>query len=287
MLGFAGLGLMGRPMAANLCRAGADIAVYNRSTAPREELRAFGARAVDDPGDLFALCDTVILMLADDPAVDFVLDRGGPGFRRRVAGHLVINMGTHAPAWSRRLEADIRAAGGAVVEAPVSGSRLPAESGDLVAMLAGEAEPVERALALLGPMCRESIVVGTVPSAMAMKLAVNLYLIASVAALAEAVDLARRLGLDLDLLNRIVRSGPMASPVATAKLDMMVSGRFPPQAAIRDVCKNAALVAAAATGAGAEAALLGESRRRFEAALAAGKGELDMAAVITAFGESE
>ena len=287
MLGFAGLGLMGRPMAANLRRAGADIAVYNRSPTPREELRALGARAVDDPGELFALCDTVILMLADDPAVDFVLDRGGPGFGRRVAGHLVINMGTHAPAWSRRLEADICAAGGAFVEAPVSGSRLPAESGDLVAMLAGEARSVERALPLIEPMCRQSVVVGATPSATAMKLAVNLYLIASVAALAEAVDLARRLGLDLDLFNRIVGSGPMASPVATAKLDMMVSGLFPAQAAIRDVCKNAALVAAAAADSGAGAALLGESRRRFDAVLAAGKGELDMAAVVTAFGDSE
>jgi 3-hydroxyisobutyrate dehydrogenase len=274
-------------MAANLCRAGSDIVVYNRSPAPRGALRALGARAVDDPEALFDLCDTVILMLADDPATDFVLDRGGPGFRRRVAGHLVIDMGTHGPDYSLHLEADISSVGGAFVEAPVSGSRLPAENGELVAMLAGDAAAVERALPLLKPMCRESIVVGAVPSAMAMKLAVNLYLIASVAALAEAADLARRLGLDLGLFSRIVESGPLASRVATAKLEMMVSGRFPPQAAIRDVCKNAGLVAAAAAGAGAEAALLGESRRRFEAVLAAGKGGLDMAAVVTAFGGKE
>jgi len=277
---------MGAPMAANLCRARSDIAVYNRSAAPRQSFSALGARVVVDPEALFALCDTVILMLADDMATDFVVDRNGPGFRRRVAGRLVINMGTHSPTYSLGLEADIRSAGGAFVEAPVSGSRFPAETGELVAMLAGDTDAVERARPLLEPMCREAIVIGAVPCAMVMKLAVNLYLIATVAALAEAANLARRLGLDLDLFRRILESGPLASRVSTAKLDKMVSGQFSPQAAIRDVCKNAALVAEAASEAGAEAALLGESRRLFDTAFAAGNGELDMAAVVMAFGEA-
>jgi 3-hydroxyisobutyrate dehydrogenase len=271
-------------MAANLCRAGLALTVYNRSAGPCATLRAAGATVVDTPGALFAACDAVILMLADDAAVDFVLDRHGPEFSRRVSGRLVINSGTHAPAYSRRLEADIRFAGGAFVEAPVSGSRLPAETGDLIIMLGGEADAVARAKELVAPMCREALVIGAVPSAMAMKLAVNLYLVATVAALAEAANLARALGLDLEMFRRIIGSGPLRSDVAAAKLDKMVRLDFAPQAAITDVCKNAALVASVAEDAGAAAPLLGVSHRLFETAREAGAGALDMAAVVTVFG---
>jgi 3-hydroxyisobutyrate dehydrogenase len=282
-IGFAGLGLMGEPMAANLCRAALELTVYNRSPRSREALQALGARGIDTPAALFDACDTVILMLANDQATDQMLDRGGPDFAARVGGHLIINMGTHSLAYSQALEADIRGAGGSFVEAPVSGSRLPAETGALVAMLAGDPDAVARARPLLVPMCREMIETGAVPSAMAMKLAVNLYLVATVAALGEAANLARALDLDLGLFEQIIASGPLRSDVAAAKLAKMVRDDFAPQAAIRDVCKNASLVADAAAAAGAAAPLLTESRRLFETVLAAGHGEQDMAAVVTAF----
>lgn len=286
-IGFAGLGLMGAPMAANLARAGFAVTAYNRSAGPRDALGGLGAATVDTPAALFAATETVILMLADDAAVDAVLDRGGPAFAARASGHLIVNMGTHAPAYSRGLEAAVRAAGGAFVEAPVSGSRLPAEAGQLVAMLAGAPDAVARARPLLAPMCRDVIEVGAVPGAMAMKLAVNLYLIATVAALAEAANLASALALDPALFSRTILSGALRSDVAAAKLDKMVRGDFAPQAAISDVCKNAALVAAAAGEAGAAAPLLGESRRLFETVRASGGGGQDMAAVLGAFGTGE
>lgn len=282
-IGFAGLGLMGKPMAANLCRAGVALTAYNRSPGARTELAALGAATVDTPEALFAACDTIILMLVDDAATDAVLGRGGPDFAARVKGRLIVNMGTHAPSYSRALEAEIRATGGSFVEAPVSGSRLPAEAGQLVVMLAGDPEAVARARPLFAPMCREIIDIGAVPGAMAMKMAVNLYLVATVAALAEAANLASALSLDPALFSRTILSGALRSDVAAAKLDKMVRGDFAPQAAIRDVCKNAALVAAAAADARAHAPLLGESRRLFETVLGKGEGESDMAAVLHAF----
>jgi 3-hydroxyisobutyrate dehydrogenase len=279
-VGFAGLGLMGHPMAANLVRAGVDLITYNRSRAPLDDLAKLGARPVDTPAALFAACDTILLMLADDAAVDFVLGRGGPEFRPRMEGRLIINMGTHAPAYSSKLAADIRQVGGEFVEAPVSGSRGPAVAGELVVMMAGEDRAVERAWPLLAPLCRSVLVTGQVPSALAMKLAVNLYLIASVAALAEATNVARAFGLDLNQFQQVIASGPLGSDVARAKLDKMISGQFAPQATIRDVCKNAALVEEAANGAEAPAPLLRQSRALFDMALAGGAGALDMAAVI-------
>jgi 3-hydroxyisobutyrate dehydrogenase len=281
-LGFAGLGLMGAPMAANLLRAGHKLAVYNRSDTRRLMLAELGAEPHSDPAGFFSACDTVILMLADDEATDRVLGRDSPEFACRVRGRLIVNMGTHAPAWSKALEGDVVAAGGRFVEAPVSGSRGPAEAGSLVAMIAGEAGAVETVRPLLAPLCREVVATGAVPSAMACKMAVNLYLIASVAALAEAAALAAALGLDGSILERVIGSGPLGSDVSRAKLAKMVNGDFAPHAAIRDVCKNAALVARAAASAGLEAPSLALSRRFYDAVLAGGGGELDMAAVISA-----
>jgi 3-hydroxyisobutyrate dehydrogenase len=283
MMGFAGLGLMGEPMAANLRRAGVALTVYNRSPKPRHVLESLGANAVDNPDALFAQCDVVILMMRDDGATDFVLDRSGASFAKRVGGRLIINMGTHSPDYSLNLEREIRAAGGAFVEAPVSGSRGPAEAGTLVAMLAGEVEAVERARPLLKPMCREVRAIGKIPSAMSMKLAINLYLIATVASLAEAANLAQALNLDLRLFHDLIRTGPLCSDVAMAKLDKIARRDFAPQAAIQDVCKNATLVAEVAAGADVHAPLLSDSRRLFEEALQNGSGDLDMAAVFEAF----
>jgi 3-hydroxyisobutyrate dehydrogenase len=130
-LRFIGLGVMGRPMALNLVRAGRDLVLWNRSPDKSGTLRAAGARVASTPADVFANASVVILMLADDRSKEAVLERGTPGFRSNVHGRLVVHMGTTSADYSRALDADVRAAGGRYVEAPVSGSRKPAESGQL------------------------------------------------------------------------------------------------------------------------------------------------------------
>src|SRR4029077_7109277 len=114
--------------------------------------------------DVFAQSATVFLMLVDGGAIDTVLDRGGTAFAARVTGGTVVHMGTTSPACSLELEADIRSVGGYYVEAPVSGSRKPAEAGQLVAMLAGDADSIADARPLLAPMCRETVICGPVPT---------------------------------------------------------------------------------------------------------------------------
>ena len=200
MIGFIGLGSMGEPMALNLVRAGTPLLAWNRSPAKAAILAAAGAEIAPDAAQVFARTDIVILMLADEGAVDAVLDRGGPDFAVRVAGRIIVHMGTTAPAYSQGLETDIRAAGGRYVEAPVSGSRKPAEAGQLVGMLAGAPAAVDEVRPLLAPICRETIVCGAVPGALLMKLSVNLFLISMVTGLAESVHFAERHGLDLDQL---------------------------------------------------------------------------------------
>jgi len=282
-VGFAGLGLMGRPMAETLCRSGFDVMVYNRSPVACDPLREVGAKVAASADDLFSQCQTVILMLADDRAADAVLGRNMASFLLRARGRLIINMGTHSPAFSHALEDDIIKADGQFVEAPVSGSSDVAREGRLVAMLAGRPASVALARRIIEPMCGELIEIGPVPSATRMKLAVNLYLIASVTALAEAAHFANASGLDLRQFGRIIAEGPLGSPVISAKLEKMIGREFSAQAAVRDVVKNAQLIAAAVDCLTVRAPLLHESLARFMDVRDGGGAAQDMAAVLKSY----
>jgi 3-hydroxyisobutyrate dehydrogenase len=276
-VGFLGLGCMGEPMAARLVAAGTPLVVWNRT--PR---RLAGAEAVDTPAEVLARCETVALMLADGAAMDAVLARGTPAFASRVAGRTVVHMGTTAPAYSRALEAEVLAAGGRYVEAPVSGSRGPAVDGTLVAMVAGEPCAVADVVPLLAPMCREVVECGAVPDALLMKLAVNVFLITLVTGLAEAVHFARHHGLDLDRLVSVLDAGPMASAVSRGKAPKLVGRELTPEASIANVLENNRLIAEAARAAGIASPLVDVCHDLFAETHALGLAGADMVAVLDA-----
>lgn len=281
-IGFIGLGVMGQPMALNLARAGMAPVVWNRSAAALAVLGEAGARVADSPAQVFEQARVVIVMLADEAAIDAVLGRGTPRFAALLRDRILVHMGTTSAEYSRALEADIRAAGGGYVEAPVSGSRVPAQAGQLVAMLAGDEAVVQRVRPLLTPMCSQSFVCGAVPNALLMKLSVNLFLITMVTGLAESVHFAQRQGLDLRQLQAIVDAGPMASAVSKIKLAKLVDGDYSVQASIADVLKNNRLIAQAARDAGIASPLLDVCHALFGETLAQGHGAADMAAVVRA-----
>ena len=283
-VGFIGLGHMGSAMALNLARAGTGLVVWNRSAGKTDALAAAGARfeRAASAAGVFEAAQVIILMLANGAAIDDVLARATPAFADRVRGRTVVHMGTTSPEYSKALETDITAAGGAYVEAPVSGSRVPAEQGQLVGMLAGAPDALSLVRPLLQPICAQTFVCGAVPLALRMKLAVNLYLITMVTGLAEAANFANGNGIDLAVFRDIVDAGPMASKVSTIKLAKMVDGDYAAQAAIADVLMNANLIAGAARAAGIASPLLDCSRDLFARTEALGHGKADMAAVILA-----
>ncbi|MFJ3641683.1 NAD(P)-dependent oxidoreductase [Streptomyces sp. NPDC090108] len=281
-LGFLGLGVMGRPMALRLAAAGTPLVVWNRTPERAGPLRAADSEVAADPGEVFARTDVVLLMLADEAAADAVLARGTPAFAGRVAGRTVVHMGTASPAWSRALEADVRAAGGRYVEAPVSGSRVPAEQGQLVAMLAGDESAVDAVRPLLAPLCRETFACGPVPGALLMKLSVNLFLITLVTGMTEAFHFAERQGLDRRLFLEVLDAGPMASAVSRMKGPKLRERDFAVQAAALDVLKNNRLIAGAARETGLASPLLDVCHALFEETVARGHGGEDMIAVLRA-----
>ncbi|MEJ1141479.1 NAD(P)-dependent oxidoreductase [Stenotrophomonas maltophilia] len=281
-LGFIGLGVMGTPMAGHLARAGHAVLGWSRSGRNHEAARTAGVQPITQRQDVFDACGTILLMLANDEAIDSVLDRNTPTFPARVKGRLVINMGTSSAAYSQALGEQIRAAGGRYVEAPVSGSRVQAEAAQLVIMLAGDAADVAEASHLLAPLGRQCVACGQVPAALRMKLAVNLYLITLVTALGEAVHFAKVHGIALERFAEVLNAGPMASEVSRIKLDKMIREDFAVQASITDVLKNSGLVAGAAHEAGMQAPLIDASDALFARAQRMGLGGLDMAAVLQA-----
>ncbi|MBB4690705.1 3-hydroxyisobutyrate dehydrogenase [Actinoplanes abujensis] len=273
-VGFIGLGVMGTPMAANLARAGAGPIVWSRTdrgnTPP-------GATRVGTAAEVFERADVVILMLATERAMDEVLDGVD------VRGTLVVHMGTTGPEYSAALGERIRARGGRYAEAPVSGSRGPAEAGELIAMIAGDTSGLTP---VLEPMCKQVVDCGEVPNALLMKLAVNTFLISMVTGLAEAFHFATAYGLDPALLREVLDAGPMASTVSRVKAAKLVTGDFAVQAAIHDVLKNNELVVAAARRAGVASPLLDVCLSLYAETAAQGHAEKDMAAVVHAIAGS-
>ncbi|MFC7277881.1 NAD(P)-dependent oxidoreductase [Paractinoplanes rhizophilus] len=270
VLGFLGLGVMGRPMAANLVTAGHQLVVWTRSGVPLD-----GARFAAGPEEVFEQAEVVFLTLAGAEAIDGVL---GP----HVAGRTVVHMGTTSPGYSAGVRDRIVAAGGRYVEAPVSGSRGPAEAGQLVAMLAGEEPDRDLVRPLLAPMCRAVVDCGSVPNGLLMKLAVNTFLISMVTGLAEAFHFAEGHGLDLTVLRSVLDAGPMASYVSRGKAEKIVDGDFAVQASVRDVHYNNRLIVAAAAERGIAAPLLDVCRELYAETEEQGFGGEDMVAVIRA-----
>ncbi|MDQ0596809.1 3-hydroxyisobutyrate dehydrogenase [Streptomyces canus] len=281
-VGFVGLGLMGQPMALNLVRAGTPLVVWNRTPGRCAPLRAAGAEVAASATEVFDRAETVILMLADEAAMDAVLGRGTPDFAARVAGHTVVHMGTTSAEYSHGLEDDVRAAGGRYVEAPVSGSRAPAEQGELVGMLAGDDAAVAAVRPLLAPLCRETFACGAVPGALLMKFSVNLFLITLVTGLTEAFHFADRHGLDQRLLRDVLDAGPMASAVSRMKAPKLLARDFAAQAAAADVLKNNLLIAEAARKADIASPLLDVCHTLFGETVDQGHGGQDMVAVLHA-----
>ena len=281
-LGFVGLGTMGEPMALRLAKAGTRLLVWNRSASNCSTVAEAGAAVAKDPAEVFARCRVVFLMLVDGAATDAVLARGDCTFAERVKECTLINMATTAPSYSEALEADVRAAGGRYVEAPVSGSRKPAEAGQLVAMLAGEPDDVTSVRSLLAPMCRSAIECGPVPNALLMKLAVNLLLTAIVTGLAEAAHFAERHGLDLAKFVTVLEDGPLASDVSRVKAAKLLAQDFAVQASITNVVENVRLIADAARAAAIASPRLDVCHALFGEAQALGLGDTDMIAVIRA-----
>ena len=285
-IGFIGLGLMGKPMARNLCAAGATLIIHNRSQAVIEELCGEGMRAAKTPAEAAAGGDIVIMMLPDTVAVETVL-RGpdgvigglvsGPG-----PGTLVIDMGTTKVPATRLFAKDVKAAGGAYMDAPVSGGMVGAEAATLTIMSGGAVAALERAKPLFGALGRTTTHIGAIGTGQVAKAANQVIVGLNIGAVAEALTLAKKAGADPARVRQALAGGFAASRILEVHGQRMVDGTFEPGGKCTTQRKDLSQALELAQELGLELPATALNIALYDKVIEAGHGDLDHAALIKA-----
>jgi 2-hydroxy-3-oxopropionate reductase len=281
-LGFIGLGIMGKPMARNLLEAGFDLTVHSRGRGPVDELAAEGASAVASPAEVASASDVVITMLPDTPDVEAVLlgeDEGVLGAAG--AGTLVIDMSTIDPGRAIAIAASLGDAGIAMLDAPVSGGERGAVDGTLSIMVGGPADAFERALPVLDALGSSIVHVGDAGAGQVAKACNQLVVGATIEAVAEALALAARSGVDPAKVREALLGGFAGSKILEVHGQRMLDGSFAPGFRIRLHRKDARIVMEAAREVGASTPSFAVVEGQLQRLIDAGGGELDHAALIT------
>jgi 3-hydroxyisobutyrate dehydrogenase len=273
---------MGAAMARSLAREGHDVAVWNRTRARADAVVADRIVAYDTPGEAVADADVVISVLFDEAAVLAVAEE--------VAGALGpdavwLQAGTVGPDGMRRIAAAVPGVADRLVDAPVLGTRKPAEDGLLVVLLAGPEAARERAKPALEAIGSRTVVVGDeVGPASALKLVCNSWVASICAAIGQANAMAAALGLDPALFLEAIGGGPVDTPYAHVKSGLMASGAYdPPAFSVEGVVKDVELMVSAVEGTGFRDDLLRTLLGLYEDAERGGHGDHDTAAVRTVF----
>lgn len=277
--GFIGLGVMGAPMAFNLASR-FPITVWNRSTSKYAVLQQAGARIGRTPSKVVQEADVVFTMLFDASAIQSILD---DDFTKALRGKTLINTSSVSVDFSHQLAKLVHDAGGDFIEMPVSGSKVPAEQGKLVGMMAGNQRIAERIMPFVEPLTAAVVYCGPVGSGLKMKYAVNLYLVAITAGLSESMNLARAQGLDPAALGKVLDAGPLASPYSTIKVAKMVHQDWTAQASVKDCYNSTLLIQSAAESAGAWSPIAQLCVSLYRQAHESGLKEEDMIAIAKLF----
>lgn len=210
-IGFVGLGIMGKPMAGHLLKAGYPLTVFNRTKSKTEELRSQGARVASSPSELAADSDIVITIVSDSPDVEQVVAGPGGILEGLGPGGLVIDMSTISPAMERKLDQQLRERGCSLVDAPVSGGDVGAKNATLAIMAGGEKADVERATPVLQKMGKTITYCGGVGNGQLTKLCNQILVSINLLAVSEALLFARRNGLDPLTMIQAVQGGAAGS----------------------------------------------------------------------------
>ena len=227
-IGFIGLGIMGKPMAKNLVKAGYDLIVYDLVDAAVQELAAAGAQTAANVGEVAQSADILLTMLPNSPQVkDVVL--GADGVLEHIKkGAIIVDMSSISPIASREIAEACAQKGVEFLDAPVSGGEPKAIDGTLAFMVGGKEEIFTQVEALLHKMGASVVLVGDVGSGNVTKLANQIIVALNIAAMSEAMVLATKNGVDPERVYNAIRCGLAGSTVLDAKMPMVLDGNFNP-----------------------------------------------------------
>jgi 2-hydroxy-3-oxopropionate reductase len=287
-IGFIGLGIMGKPMAINLRRAGYALVVHSRSPGPVEELVAEGAERRETPAAVVAVSDVVITVLPDTPDVEAVISGPGGVLESVRPGGLVIDMSTIDPSATRRLEAALAERQVAFIDAPVSGGQRGAIDGTLSIMVGGRPDAVARARPILDVLGATVTHVGDVGAGQVAKAANQLIVGLTIQAVAEALAMAEAAGVDPSKVREALLGGFAASRVLEVHGQRMLDRDFEPGFRSRLHLKDARIIARTAAEVGLGPLAFGVVVERLAELVETGRGELDHAALyLVAAGHDE
>ena len=279
-VGFVGLGIMGSAMAANLVKAGFQLSIWNRTPAKCEPLAALGATVAATPRAVAEDAQIVIAMMSNPPAVAAVRD-GADGILAGLgAGKGYVDMSTVDAETSLESARLTRERGAQFLEAPVAGSRKPAEDGTLTIMAAGDRELYDSSLPLLEKMGKKILFLGETGNGARMKLANNLVMGGMMAAFCEGLALAAKSGLDLAQLLEVLDAGALTNPMFRMKGAMIAeNGRFPVAFPLKHMQKDLRLALRLGEETGQSLFATASVNELFKEAVSQGLGDDDFAAV--------
>jgi len=265
-VGFLGTGLMGIPMAQRLLENNIELVAYNRTPEKLEPLQNAGAVIAAHPHDALRDCECVILMLTDAAAIrSLVL---GDRSRQYLAGRTLIQMGTITPTDSRAIKDEVVASGGDYLEAPVLGSIPEAKTGKLLVMVGGSTEQFQRWLELLQNFGSEPLLIGSVGTAAAVKLALNQLIASLTAAFSLSLGFVQHQDIDVDLFMQILRDSALYAPTFDKKLQRMLDRNYSnPNFPTKHLIKDTDLFITEAKSAGLNVSGIEGVRRILEMAL--------------------
>ncbi len=278
-IGLIGLGLMGKPMGRNLLKAGFPLVVWNRTAAKAKDLAREGAKLAANPREAAAQADVLITIVSDPPALEDVLwgAHGAlDGLRR---GSVLVDSSTVTPDLERRVAAACAERGVDFLDAPVTGGTWGAEKGELVFMIGGKAEVLERVKPMLSAMGQKFFLLGPNGAGQTVKLAMNLLMAVEVDALAESLALVTAAGIPGERFVEVMQSGMGRAPVLDVKAPLILKDEFPASFPLRLMHKDVRLALELARQRGVAMPVGSAAYATYTAVMDASKDDPDFAAV--------
>jgi len=279
-----GVGRMGAPMAARLVDAGFTVRLWNRSSARVLPLVEAGASGAATPAEAVTGADLVITMLPDGSSVEAVMRGPDGALTATSTGTIWLQMSSVGVEWADRLAAMSADAGVGYVDAPVSGSVGPAETGTLLILASGPDDLQDAVAPVLDVLGRQTVWLGSAGAGSRAKLVLNNWLVDLVESVVEALHFSEALGLDPHLVVDMLDGAPIGSPYAVAKARLMLAGEFAPSFALKHAVKDAGLALEAAEASGTDLRVTASFIEPWRRAVAEGSGDQDVAAAYECLG---
>ena len=282
-VGFIGLGVMGRPMAKNLLKAGFPLVVHSRSACPVDELVAAGAARASSPADVTQRARRIITMLPDSPDVELVMEGPNGVFSALQRGTTLIDTSTIAPAVARRLATRAASLGATMLDAPVSGGEIGAINGTLSIMVGGNSAAFSEVKPILDAMGNPErvILIGDSGAGQLCKVCNQMVIGGALAVVSEAFALARKAGVDAVKVRQALLGGFAASRVLEVHGERILTGNYKPGFRTALYATDFRIVAATLAEHHSPAPVTAVIQQPVEALMAAGRAEDDYAALAT------